>query len=265
MRDPDAIQRFVDYAEEVPNHIVLPELDIFTQPDFDLNDEKEYEKYLREIEKTVRGSFEYQHMVSYCREYLDMNACSFYANVSNIDTTKIRIELHHEPFSLYDIVSIVVKKRIHFGESLEVEHVAKEVTFNHYAMSVGLIPLAETVHELVHNQYLFIPNNIVFGNWRRFQELYKEFIPEEINHTLERIQEYTDACDNDDYRYILSKHYIYYDDSGNYSIPTMERVKALLKNRITELIEEAKAPREQPKEERKLYCPIIFDENYETN
>ena len=265
MRDPDAIQRFVDYAEEVPNHIVLPELDIFTQPDFDLNDEKEYEKYLREIEKTVRGSFEYQHMVSYCREYLDMNACSFYANVSNIDTTKIRIELHHEPFSLYDIVSIVVKKRIHFGESLEVEHVAKEVTYNHYCMTVGLIPLAETVHELVHNQYLFIPNDIVFGNWRKFQAMYQEFIPQEIINTLDRIQEYTDACDNDDYKYILAKHYIYYDSSGSYSIPSLEDVKKLLKDRLTELIDKPHAPVEQPKEEKKYYYPIIIDENYEQN
>ena len=165
-RDPDNLYRFVDYAEAVPNYIDIPELDPFTKPDYDLNDDKEYEHYLRDIEKVVRGSFEYQRMVAYLRENLDMNQCSFYQGVSNLATTKIRIEIHHEPLSLYDIVSIVVRKRSHFGESLEVEYVAKEVAYNHYTMSVGLIPLSETAHELVHNQYLFIPNSKVFGNWR---------------------------------------------------------------------------------------------------
>ena len=122
-RDPDNLYRFVDYAEDVPNYIDLPELDPYTKPDYDLNDDKEYEHYLRDIEKVVRGSFEYQHMVGFLRENLDMNQCSFYEGVSNLASTKIRIEIHHEPLSLYDIVSIVARKRAHFGESLEVEYV----------------------------------------------------------------------------------------------------------------------------------------------
>ena len=72
-RDPDNLYRFVDYAEDVPNYIDLPELDPYTKPDYDLNDDKEYEHYLRDIEKVVRGSFEYQHMVGFLRENLDMN------------------------------------------------------------------------------------------------------------------------------------------------------------------------------------------------
>ena len=84
MRDPDNLHRFVDYAEDVPNFIDLPELDPFTKPDYDLNDEKEYDHYLRDIEKVVRGSFEYQKMVGFLRENLDMNQCSFYQGVSNI-------------------------------------------------------------------------------------------------------------------------------------------------------------------------------------
>ena len=269
MRDPDNLHRFVDYAEDVPNFIDLPELDPFTKPDYDLNDEKEYEHYLRDIEKVVRGSFEYQKMVGFLRENLDMNQCSFYQGVSNIDTTKIRIEIHHEPLSLYDIVSIVVKKRVHFGESLEIEYVAKEVTYNHYAMSVGLIPLSETVHELVHNQYLFIPNDKVFGNWRYFVNQYDPWIPEENKRILERIQELTDACADDDYKYLLEKHYIYVNDVDGYKFPKLEDVQKLLKDRINELINTPKIGYQEPiKEEapkRTPYCPFRFDYSVEND
>ena len=211
----------------------------------------------------MRGSFEYQRMVGYLRENLDMNQCSFYEGVSNLATTKIRIEIHHEPLSLYDIVSIVVKKRSHFGESLEVEYVAKEVVYNHYAMSVGLIPLSETVHELVHNQYLFIPNSKVFGNWKYFVNQYDPWIPEETKRILARIQELTEACDNDDYKSILEKHYIYVNDNpvdGTFKFPRLDDVKQLLKDRLNDLINGPKmVPDDLPKEEeKKLFYPFTY-------
>lgn len=268
-RDPDNLHRFADYAEDVPNYIDLPELEPFTKPDYDLNDEKDYEYYLRDIEKVVRGSFEYQRMVGFLRQNLDMNQCSFYQAVTNIDTTKIRIELHHEPLSLYDIVSIVVKKRIHFGESLEVEYVAKEVVYNHYTMSVGLIPLSETVHELVHNQYLFVPNDKVFGNWRFFVNQYDPWVPEETKRVLDHIEELTQAYDNEDYKDILARHYIYVNESGeSYKLPRLEEVQRLLKDRVNDLINGSNTqymePMKETTERKSLYCPFIFnyvDEN----
>lgn len=268
MRDPDNLHRFADYAEDVPNYIDLPELEPFTKPDYDLNDEKEYEKYLRDIEKVVRGSFEYQKMVGFLRENLDMNQCSFFQSVSNLDTTKIRIELHHEPLSLYDIVATVARKRAYFGESLEVEYVAKEVTYNHYTMAVGLIPLSETAHELVHNQYLFIPNTAVFGNWRYFVNQYDPWISDENKRILQRIQECTDICENDDYKDILVKHIIYVNDdpSGSFKFPGLSAVQKLLKDKVAQLIGaqdnikidvlDNKIGTE--KNDNGLYCPFVM-------
>ena len=92
MRDPDGLHAFYEYADEVPDVIKIKDLPPCTIPDYDLNDEKEMVRYLRDIEKVVRTSFEYRQMINYLREYLDMNKCSFYQAVSNIDTTKIRIE-----------------------------------------------------------------------------------------------------------------------------------------------------------------------------
>lgn len=264
-RDPYSLHRFVDYAEDVPTYVDLPELEPLTKPDYDLNDEKEYEHYLRDIERVVRGSFEYQRMVGFLRRNLDMNQCSFYENVSNLDTTKIKIEIHHEPLSLYDIVSIVARKRIHFGESLEVEYVAKEVAYNHYTMSVGLIPLSKTAHQLVHNQYLFVPNDKVFGNWRFFVNQYDPWIPEETKNILAHIEEASQVCDNDDYKDILALHYIYVSENGDaYKLPRLEDVQKLLKSRVTDLLNGPSSQitdlvREPEPEKKQLYCPFIFN------
>jgi hypothetical protein len=187
-----------------------------------------------------------------------MNKCSFYESVSNADTTKIKIEIHHEPLSLYDIVVIVYNKRVAFHESLEVEHVAKEVMYLHYEMEVGLIPLAETVHELVHNQYLFVPSTKVFGKYQKFVEDYRPYIPLEQLDILDRIEQLTATYEADEYKQLLSKKYIYVDLSGSYSLPRLEDIAHSVKDRIREIMEDPPEPKEPPKEEIPLREPIIF-------
>lgn len=259
MRDPEAIHSFYEYADEVPDSIKIKDLAPCTIPDYDLNDETEFKKYLRDIERVVRGSFEYHKMVSYLREYLDMNKCSFYESVSNADSTKIRIEIHHEPLSLYDICVIVYNKRVAFHESLEVEHVAKEVMYLHFDMQVGLIPLAETVHELVHNQYLFVPSTKVYGKYKKFVEDYKAFIPLEQLDILDRIEQLTLTYEGDEYKQLLTKKFIYVDPTGSYNLPVLEDVALLLKNRIREIMDDPPEPKFEKKPENKLWYPIIFE------
>ena len=259
-RDPNNIHRFADYAENIPERMVLPEIEPFAMPDYDLYNEKEFTYYLRDIEKIVRGSFEYKQMVRFLRENMDMNQCSFFESVSNIDTTSIRIEIHHEPLSLYDIVDTVVRKRQGFNESLEVEYVAKEVMYCHYAMCVGLIPLSETVHQLVHNQYLFIPNDKVYGNWRHFVNSYHDWIAPDVLSTLDRIQELTDMYDEGDWKDLLARQYIYVDVEN--SNPDLTKVQRGLKDRINELMNgpSVNIQIDSPKEEKRpLYCPFVFD------
>ena len=258
-RDPDNIYRFVDYAEDIPERMPIPEMDVYTVPEFDLYDEKGFQKYIYYIEKKcVRTSFEYQQMVRYLRENMDMNVCSFFQSVSNEATTSIKIEIHHEPLSLYDIVMAVYNKRSDKGESLEPEMVAKEVMYNHYAMTVGLIPLSETVHQLVHNKYLFIPNNKVFGRWKQFVSWYEDYIDPETRRILQSIQEKTDNGDYEDFHDILKRQYIYVDTEQNN--PNLYDVEHLIKGHINDLIngDSNKLVVETPKETRKIITPIII-------
>ena len=259
MRDPDGLHSFYEYADEVPDVIKIKDLPPCTIPDYDLNDEKSFTKYLQDIEKVVRTSFEYKQMINYLRNYCDMNKCSFYQSVSNADTPKIHIEIHHDPLSLYDIVVIVYNKRAAFHESLEVEHVAKEVMYLHYDMQVGLIPLSETVHELVHNQYLFVPSNKVYGKYKQFVMDYKPFIPLEQMNILDRIESLTSEFEGSEYNQILSKKFIYVDATGAYNLPRLEDVMASIKSHIRDIMDNPPRPIEIPKEEPNYWKPIIFE------
>lgn len=236
MRDPNNMQKSYE-LESPPAIIKMNEIPEYNLYDFDLNDEKSFKKYIQTVEKTVRSSYEYRALVQFLREYMDMNQCAFYQNVSNSDTTKVRIEIHHEPLSLYDICLIVYNKRVAYNEPLDEEYVAKEVMYLHYNLMVGLIPLAETVHQLVHAQYLFVPTTAVLGKYREFVDRYKAYMLPEQLEALENIEEATKVYDNDDVKLLLSKNYIYVDMSGSYNLPKTEDIIALVKDRIKDILD----------------------------
>ena len=236
MRDPNCIVKPYE-LENPPTIIKMDDIPEYNLYDFDLNDEKSFKKYIQTLEKTVRSSFEYKSLIQYLREYMDMNQCAFYENVNNTDTTKVRIEIHHEPLSLYDICLIVYNKRVTYNEPLDEEYVAKEVMYLHYNLMVGLIPLAETVHQLVHAQYLFVPTTAVLGKYKEFVDRYSPYMLPEQLETLERIEEATKTYDNDDAKTLLSKNYIYVDMSGSYKLPKTEDIIQMVKGRIKELVD----------------------------
>lgn len=190
MIDPDSIIVTDTKLKEEIKLGEIPEFDFETYPDLD-EDEKVYKHYISDIEKEVRSSFEYKQFINFLRNYMDMNQCSFLFGVSNKENTNIKIEIHHYPFTLYDICEIVYTKRLFYNESLDVEMVAKEVMQLHYKLMVGLIPLSRTVHKLVHNGKLFIPITSVLGRYDLFIELYDSFITPEQKDIINRIEKYT--------------------------------------------------------------------------
>lgn len=231
----------IDNYNSDPEIVSINELPEYNHKDYDLMDEKDFKKYIKDIERTIRNSMEYRSMVKFLRENMDMNKCSFYQNVNNIDTFKIKIHLHHHPFTLYDLCIIVYKKRLAYGEDIDVEDIAKEVMHLHYNMMVGLIPLAETPHELVHNKYLFIPLDRVYGAWSAFYNMYFDFMELEyielIRENVERTKTYKES---EEELGILNKKYIYLDITGAYDIPDYNTVLEMMDKRIIEIDESAK-------------------------
>jgi len=233
-RDPSNLIK-VNYN---PTHREIKKFDNipdYDKEDFDLNDSKQFTHYTKYIEKLVRQSMEYQSFISYLREYADMNRCTFFKNVSNIDTYKIRIEIHHEPLTLFDILMAVYNKRVAYREDLEPCMVAKEILFYHYKLYVGLIPLSETIHELVHNQYIFVPTNAIFGRYKEFVKGFKPFIEEETLSILNKIERVSENYSLDSVEALLSPHIIAIDTTGANKMPQREEIMDFIKSNLNKL------------------------------
>ncbi len=143
-------------------------------------------KIIKDIERLVRGSIEYRDYINYLKRNIDMNMCSFFAGVSRKNGEKVKIEIHHEPFTLYDISQIVMEKHIAENQyGINTFEIADEVAKLHYQCSVGLIPISKTVHDLVHDGKIFIPLQNLFGFYVRFIEEYEPYIPNDVLAMLE--------------------------------------------------------------------------------
>lgn len=222
MLDPDAIQI---QRVQLPSNIHLSSIEPFEGDAYDLEDEKDFKKYILDIERLVRNSSEYRRFIKFCREDLGMNKCAFLKNVSNVETPKIKVEIHHYPFTLADIVDIVYTKRVYYQESLSPRMVAKEVAELHAKGIVGLIPLSETVHELYHNGRLFIPIDKVFGRYKLFMQLYDPFISVEQRDIVYRIEKYTEEQnDMNDTTIIDQNKVVYQIEEKQYILPEPKHI-----------------------------------------
>ena len=231
MRNPDNVNT-IESSTQSEQIIKLDNIPVYNIQDYDLDDPKDFRRFSNDVEKAVRTSFEYTEMVSFLRNYMNMNSCSIYSQVNNIETTSIKIHIHHEPITLYDIFIAVYNKRKDNHEPITVDMVAKEIMYNHYMLRVGLIPLAETVHELVHNQFIFIPSHAVFGKYWEFVELYKDYMEDGTISTLKNIEELSNDIAIKQASNILGKNLIYINADNVFEQTNIDEVKDLLKDRL---------------------------------
>ena len=206
----------------------------FDAMQYDLSDDKDFARYIRDLERTVRNSFEYREFIKYLKNIEGMDECSFLENVSSRDNSKVKIEIHHSPLTLYDICMAVFKKRQRNKEDCRVESVAEEVLYLHYIGWVGLIPLSETVHDMVHNQYLFVPLDKVRGNFREFVNAYYNDIDPEVLDCLDAADTATKEYNNKQME-LFNNHDIYINMDGSYELPRRDEVRNSIKSRIDDI------------------------------
>lgn len=149
--------------------------------------DKDKRKFIERTKRIVRSSKEYKDYIRYLKENMDMDRCVFFKKVKHNSDNAIKIEVHHEPFTLDDIVRTVINKQLAEGRKLNDLDVANEVMELHYNDMVGLVPLSETIHELVHSDTnkVFVPLNMVYGNFNKFFELYQDYMEDDILTRLE--------------------------------------------------------------------------------
>lgn len=183
---------------------------------------KDRKKFIERIEKNVRSSMEYRDYIRFLKEHIGLDSCIFFQNVSSSNKKHVRIELHHEPFTLYDIVSVVVKKFEEEGIPLNDLSIADEVMELHYANKVGLVPLSKTAHEIIHkSNKLMIPLNMVYGSYSEFIEEYEPYIEDYMFENLEKKIDMTNNLTPESFDAIM-KEFTYLDVDGYDELEKME-------------------------------------------
>lgn len=178
----------------------------------------EKRKLINRIKKICRSSMEYKDYIAFLRDNVGMDACAFFNNISKERNKKIRIEVHHAPLCLEDIVKTVLNK--YEGEGIPINDlmIAEEVMKNHYQNLVGLIPLSKTLHEVVHNSdKLVIPAYMIYGDYKKFLEEYGEYADDCIEK-IEQMIEVTKELKKDSFDCLENK-FTYLNVDG-FTIPT---------------------------------------------
>lgn len=155
-------------------------------------DDKDYDKQrksiIMEIEKIVRSTPEYRSYIRYLKQELNMNKCEILQNVDANDL-KVSLELHHYPFTLFDIVATILDKHLILnadGRFNEYD-IAEECLLLHHKNKIGLIPLAGLPHDLYHAGKLYIPLSRVYMNYKEFFEEYKLYMDDDIKDKYQTV------------------------------------------------------------------------------
>ena len=152
----------------------------------DIEDDKEYTRFVKGVEAQIRRSNEYKEFISYLKSELDINFCFV---MNKMHSTEVKIEMHHTPFTLYDIVDCVIKKLISLEKPFNSFLVAYLVMQLHYANKAGLIPLSSTMHQYVHSESannVQIPRDAIIGNIEEFFKEYKDYISPDLKLLYQR-------------------------------------------------------------------------------
>jgi hypothetical protein len=186
------------------------------RPIYDLKSNKERFKYCTMVKMMVRRSPEYREYVAFLKKYMGMDKCDAFRNLQPDYEAHKRytIELHHSPFTLMEIINVVVSKRQALGETLNPFFVTEEVLELHYDGKVGLINLSKTAHELAENGRIFIPlQRIYHQGYIEFVNDYEDYMDSNLKSKIEMIIQMSQKC-NDLVSDIMDPEFVYVNIDG---------------------------------------------------
>lgn len=143
----------------------------------DYMNQKKLKRFIKHVESRFRSSIEYKKYLGFLINDQNIKSCSIFGNIDDDSAT---LEFHHYPFTLYDIVEIIVNKYILTETKFNSFIILEDLIDLHYNNEVGLVRLCKTAHELVHDGSIFISLNSVFGKVNEFINNYYDYIPEDL-------------------------------------------------------------------------------------
>ncbi len=187
----------------------LPERHIYV-----FKNNKDRNKFIGTVEALVRRSEEYKSLIRFLKTNMDMSRCSILKNLQSSHGKKYSIEVHHEPFTLREIVDTVINKFEANNEEINPFKIADEVMLLHYEEKVGLIPLSKTMHELAHSDKIFIPLQMIYQGYGQFYEEYEPYISDVIKEKIELKVNLSLKCNGDVLSDAIDVEFVYMDVDG---------------------------------------------------
>lgn len=150
-----------------------------------------FRSFLRNAETRFRSSNEYKAYKSYLIEYMGINQCQIFGNITNDDA---EIELHHNVIGLFDICLMIATHMINTVGIISTFDLIQMLIFEHWNNNVGVTFLSSTAHQIYTNDPDgYIPPEQTIGRWWELLYKYKYGITFDIAYkVINYIKKYQD-------------------------------------------------------------------------
>jgi hypothetical protein len=154
--------------------------------------ESEYNKFIKSVERMIRSSYEYKLWKSYLIDVLGLTSCV----ITDENLAELTLEVHHHVPSLYIIVKAIVNEAIENDEFFCTFDIATRVMEIHFKNQLGYVMMCKSMHEKFHNGFLEIPYESVTGNYPEFINLYSKYLDaEDLDNINSLLQINNTNCD----------------------------------------------------------------------
>ena len=150
-----------------------------------------FRSFLKNAESMFRASAYYKLYKSYLIEYLGINRCQVFGNVTVDDAT---IELHHNVIGLFDMCLLITWHTVNTVGYITTYDLVQMLIEEHMNNNVGIVFLSKTAHQLYHhNNEGFIPPEMTFGKWWELLSKYRYGITYDLAYKIIKyIKKYQD-------------------------------------------------------------------------
>lgn len=169
----------------------------------DIFEPKLYKRFIKKVEGMVRGSSAYKN---YIKGLLADFSTLRSDNINNkIDVNSAAIEMHHYPFTLYDVCDLVACKAIADKEPINTFLLTDKVLQLHYKGMIGLVPLSTTNHQLAHAGGLFISTKQIYGDYETFIDTYSDMMSDKMIDSIVMLNEQSKSGMKADFSGLLDR------------------------------------------------------------
>ena len=181
----------ITYDQHNPTlHSPYAEFDLqFYQTKDTLMDVDVYRNFLKNVERRFRASREYKAYKAYLIEYIGLDRCQIFGNVSIEDAN---VELHHNVLGLFDICLLISSHVVNTVGYISTFDLIQLLIQEHYSNRVGVTFLSKTAHQVFTNDDDgYIPPEQTFGKWWELLSIYRYGITYNIaNKVISYINKY---------------------------------------------------------------------------